>query len=43
MSYLCEKLFETKHDTHTFRLSWQHLSQPDGRICHEGIGEESWS
>ena len=41
----CEdsKLECSKHDQDTFPLPWQHLQKPDGRVYHEGSGEESQS
>ena len=41
----CEdsKLECSKHDQDTFPLPRQHLQKPDGRVYHEGSGEESRS
>ena len=27
----------------TLCVSWEYLPQPDGRVCDEGLGEESWA
>ena len=31
----------TEHDQDTFSLPWEYLQKPDGRVYHEGSGEES--
>ena len=31
----------TTHEQDTFYLSWEYLQKPDGRVCNEGLGEES--
>ena len=33
----------TEHDQDTFSLPWEYLQKPDGRVYHEGSGEESRS
>jgi hypothetical protein len=32
-----------KDEKDTLRVSWEHLSQPDGRVCDEGSGQEGWA
>lgn len=31
----------TTHEQDTLYLSWKYLQKPDGRVCNEGLGEES--
>lgn len=32
---------ENGHDEDTFRVSWEYLQKPHGRVCYEGSGAES--
>lgn len=37
------QLESSENDQDTFSLSWEYLQKPDGRVCDERYGEESWS
>ena len=34
---------KNRYEEYPVYLPWEHLPQPDGRVCDEGLGEKGWA